>query len=565
MSPTDVPAGQGPIGQGPTGQGPTAVAAAASTAPAGPQPLGADGRPVDWTKVYLGFSGLAVGQFMALLDIQIVAAALAEVQAGIGATADEIGWIQSVYLLTEVVAIPVSAYLSKLWGVRPFYMVTTVAFILTSIAVGLSSDIQTMIFNRALQGLAAGAMIPATFAIAMTVFPIEKRLSANVIVSMIVTLAPTIGPTLGGHIAEAMGWRWLFFINIGPGLLVLFLVGRYLDFDRPEPGMAKGIDWWGLGLMTTFLIAMQYVLEEGAENSWFQDDIVLWVAVLTVISGVAFIWRQLVYRQPIVSLAPFQDRNFTLGILITFISGASLYGGTFLLPLFLAHVRGYSAAEVGNVMLVSGLVMFVATPALGRFVRAVDFRFSLGLGMALTAWGMWQGVYVNDQWGFWEFAGMQTARGLGSMVAMIAASQMSVATLPLSMMKDASGLINLIRNVGGAFGIAIISTTLFQTGAAHLQALSQGVSGASLRAQDFLAGMTSRMEELGVADPAGAARKAMGFMIQRDAQVLAYIDAFALVAVGAAIAAAIGFFAAPAGLKAPSAPAAPAARPGGDD
>ena len=185
--------------------------------------------------------------------------------------------------------------------------------------------------------------------------------------------------------------------------------------------------------------------------------------------------------------------------------------------------------------------------------------------MALTAWGMWQGVYVNDQWGFWEFAGMQTARGLGSMVAMIAASQMSVATLPLSMMKDASGLINLIRNVGGAFGIAIISTTLFQTGAAHLQALSQGVSGASLRAQDFLAGMTSRMEELGVADPAGAARKAMGFMIQRDAQVLAYIDAFALVAVGAAIAAAIGFFAAPAGLKAPSAPAAPAARPGGDD
>jgi len=242
-----------------------------------------------------------------------------------------------------------------------------------------------------------------------------------------------------------------------------------------------------------------------------------------------------------VSLAPFQDRNFTLGILITFISGASLYGGTFLLPLFLAHVRGYSAAEVGNVMLVSGLVMFVATPALGRFVRA------------------------DDQWGFWEFAGMQTARGLGSMVAMIAASQMSVATLPLSMMKDASGLINLIRNVGGAFGIAIISTTLFQTGAAHLQALSQGVSGASLRAQDFLAGMTSRMEELGVADPAGAARKAMGFMIQRDAQVLAYIDAFALVAVGAAIAAAIGFFAAPAGLKAPSAPAAPAARPGGDD
>jgi DHA2 family multidrug resistance protein len=537
-----------------------------AAAPAGPTPstaasaapgatyLGADGSPVNWRHVYLGFSGLAIGQFMALLDIQIVAAALAEVQAGIGATADEIGWIQSVYLLTEVVAIPVSAYLSKLWGTRPFYLAATTAFILTSILVGLAGDIETMILTRALQGLAAGAMIPATFAIAMTVFPIEKRLSANVIVSMIVTLAPTIGPSLGGHIAEAMGWRWLFFINIVPGLLVLFLVGRYLDFDKPEPGMARGIDWWGLLSMTVFLISMQYVLEEGAENSWFQDDIVLWVSVLTVISGVAFIWRQLAYRQPIVSLAPFSDRNFTLGIIITFISGAALYGGTFLLPLFLAHVRGYSAAEVGNVMLVSGLVMFVATPALGRFVRAVDFRFSLGLGMGLTAWGMWQGVYVNDQWGFWEFSGMQIARGLGSMIAMIAASQMSVATLPISMMKDASGLINLIRNVGGAFGIAIMSTALFQATAQHLLSLSARVNGASQKAQDFLAGMTARMEGMGVADPAGAARKAVGFMIQRDAQVLAYADAFALVAIGAAVAAAIGFFAAPAGLRAPSAP-----------
>lgn len=535
----------------------TAGPAAGAGAPE-PTHLGADGRPVDWRKVYLGFAGLAVGQFMALLDIQIVASALAEVQAGIGATADEIGWIQSVYLLTEVVAIPVSAYLSKLWGTRPFYMATTVAFIITSIAVGLAGDIETMIFARALQGLAAGAMIPATFAIAMTVFPIERRLSANVIVSMIVTLAPTLGPTMGGHIAEALGWRWLFFVNIGPGLLVLLLVGRYLDFDKPEPGMSRGIDWWGLGLMTVFLIAMQYVLEEGAENSWFQDDAVLWVTVTTVISGVAFVWRQLVYRQPIVSLAPFRDRNFALGVIITFISGAALYGGTFLLPLFLAHVRGYSAAEVGNVMLMSGLVMFVSTPLLGRIVRAIDFRLSLGLGMGLTAWGMWQGVYVNDQWGFWEFAGMQAARGLGSMIAMIAASQMSVATLPVSLMKDASGLINLLRNVGGAFGIAIVSTAMLQASVVHLQALNEGVARSSPRAQDFLAGMTERMAGLGVADPDGAARKAMGYMIGREAQVLAYMDAFALVAIGAALAALIGFFATPAGLKAPGAPPRPA-------
>lgn len=528
-----------------------AVIPSAPGAPAGEAHLGADGAPVDWTKVYLGFSGLAIGQFMALLDIQIVAAAIAEVQAGIGATADEIGWIQSIYLLAEVVAIPLSAYLSKLWGTRPFYIGATTAFILTSIAVGLAGSIETMVFTRALQGLAAGAMIPATFAIAMTVFPIEKRLSANVIVSMIVTLAPTIGPSLGGYIAEQLSWRWLFFVNVGPGLLVIFLVGRYGDFDRPDPRLAKGIDWLGLIAMAVFLLAMQYVLEEGAEDGWFDDDWVLWLTVLTVISGAAFVWRQLSYRQPIVSLKPFADRNFTLGVVVNFVAGVALFGGTFILPLFLAHVRQYSAADVGTVMLVSGLVMFVTAPVLGRIIRMFDFRVTLVGGMLLTGWGMWQGVHVTSEWGFWEFAGLQAARGLGAMIAMISASQMSVATLPASMMKDASGLLNLIRNVGGAVGMAMISTVLFQQTAEHYARVSARMSRGSVTAQDFLAGMTARMDQLGLADPEAAARKAMGFMMHREASVLAYGDAFFVLAATCFAAAAISFLAAPAGLRAP--------------
>jgi MFS transporter, DHA2 family, multidrug resistance protein len=479
--------------------------------------LGADGAKVDWLKVYLGFSALAIGQFMALLDIQIVAAALAEVQAGVGATADEIGWIQSIYLLAEVVTIPLSAYLSKLWGTRRFYIGATTAFILTSVAVGLSGSIEAMVFSRALQGLAAGAMIPATFAIAMTVFPLERRLAANIIVSMIVTLAPMIGPTLGGHIAEELSWRWLFFINVPPGLLVVFMIWRWGEFDRPDPSLARGIDWWGVVTMALFLISMQWVLEEGAEESWFQDDRVLWLSVLTVVSGVVFIWRQLTYRQPIVSLRPFSDRNFTLGVGVNFVAGAALFGGTFILPLYLAHVRQYSASEVGTVMLVSGLVSFLAAPVLGSFIRSVDFRVSLVGGMLLTAWGMWQGVRVTADWGFWEFAGLQAARGLGAMVAMIAASQMSVATIPIHMMKDASGLLNLIRNVGGAVGIAGLSTVLYQQTAEHLQRLAARMSTANLRAQDFMAGMTERMASLGVADPETAARKSMAFFLQREA------------------------------------------------
>ena len=514
-------------------------------------PLTADSGPlgkhseVNWTAVYLGFGGMAIGQFMALLDIQIVAAALAEIQAGVGASADQIGWIQSIYLLAEVVAIPLSAYLSKMWGTRPFYVGATAAFIVTSVLAGLSGSIEMLIFMRALQGLAAGAMIPATFAVAMTVFPFEKRITANIIVGVIVTFAPTIGPTLGGHLAEWTSWRWLFFVNVIPGLLVIFLVGRWGDFDRGDPRLARGIDWLGLVLMSVFLLSMQYVLEEGASEGWFREDLILWLAVTAVVTGAVFVWRQLSYRQPIVSLKPFGDRNFSLGVVMNFVTGMSLFGGTFILPLFLAQVRQYSAAEIGTTMLVSGLAMFVTAPVLGRVVRLFDFRISLVLGLLLAGWGMGLGVRVTADWGFWEFAGLQTARGLGAMIAMIAASQMSVATMPAHMMKDASGLLNLIRNVGGAVGMAMISTVLGHQTAVHYGAITARVTESNIASQDFLAGLVARMTQLGVADPEGAGRKAMAFMLRQEATVLAYGDAFGLLAAALIAAALLAFFAAP--------------------
>jgi DHA2 family multidrug resistance protein len=493
---------------------------AKAPAPAQTSPLGVDGE-IDWVKVFLGFGGMVIGQFMAILDVQIVASSLSQIQAGIGASSDEISWIQTIYLLAEVVMIPLTAYLSKMWGTQKFYVAAVIGFILTSILTGLSSSIEMMIVTRALQGLAGGAMIPAVFATAMTVFPPERRVLANVIVSLIVTLAPTIGPTLGGHLTEAMGWRWLFFINVIPGLAVVFLVGRYANFDRGDAAYSKGIDWTGLALMTVFLLSMQYVLEEGAGDGWFTDDGILWLTVLCVLAGAAFIWRQLTYRQPIVALTPFRDRNFVLGSLMNFISGMSLYSGTFVLPLFLAQVRGFSPGQVGTTMLVSGLAMFASGPIAGRIVRQMDPRIALFMGFTLVALGLGQGVHVTRQWGFWEFAGLQSLRGLGTMIAMIASSQMSISTLPVSMMKDASGLVNLIRNVGGAVGLALVTTILTHMSAVHLADMAAGVSSGSMQAQNMMSGLTAMMTEGGSADPEGAGRKAFGMMMRREALVLA--------------------------------------------
>jgi DHA2 family multidrug resistance protein len=522
-----------------------------ATAPAGAPAAGrtpeldAAGQPIDWGKIFLGFGGMVIGQFMAMLDIQIVASSLTQIQAGIGATADEISWVQTIYLLAEVVIMPLTAYLTKMWGTRSFYVVAVVGFMITSVAVGLSSSVGMMIFFRAAQGIFAGAMIPPIFATAMTVFPPERRITANVIVGLIVTLAPTVGPTLGGHLTDQLSWRWLFFINVPVGLLVVFLVGRYANFDKGDPSLSKGIDWTGLVMMTVFLLAMQYVLEEGSSEGWFDDDLILWLTVLAGVTGIVFIWRQLTYWQPIVSLKPFRDRNFSLGIVMTFVTGVSLFGGTFLMPIFLGNVRGYSSAEVGNVMLVSGLTMFLSAPVAGRIVRMVDARVSMVLGFALAAWGIQLGVRVTDEWGFAEFFTLQVARGLGTMIAMIAAQQMSVSTLPVTMMKDASGLINLIRNVAGAIGLALLTTILSHQTATHYADIASAASVANPMSTELYNAIVGMMTAGGAPNPEGAAAKAVGGMMHRQAAVLAFGDAFGFLALGCWFAMGLAFFAKP--------------------
>lgn len=507
--------------------------------------LTADGE-VDWARIFLGFGGMVVGQFMAMLDIQIVNSSLTQIQSGLGASADEISWIQTIYLLAEVITIPLAAYMSKLFGTRLFYVSAVIVFVIASMAVGLAGSYETMIVLRAVQGLAAGAMIPAVFATAMTVFPPDKRVTANVITGLVVTLAPTIGPTLGGWLTDALSWRWLFFINLGPGLLVIFLVGRWGGFDKPDPSLAKGIDWFGLIVMTIFLLTMQYALEEGASEGWFDDDLILWLSVTAAVTGAVFIWRQITYRQPIVSLAPFVNKEFTLGAIMSFIAGASIFGGSFLIPIFLGQVLQYTATQVGTTMLVSGLTMFVSAPICGRIVRSMDLRVSMVFGFGLAAWATALGGRITADWGFYEFAVLQVWRSFGVMMAMIASQQLSVSTLPPHLMKDASGLVNLLRNLGGAVGLAVLSTVLTHQTAVHLADISSAVNFGNLSSQQMLETLTAMMEQRGAADPDGAARKAFGGLLQREAVVLGYGDAFFFLAAGCVLAGAFALLVGPA-------------------
>jgi DHA2 family multidrug resistance protein len=356
--------------------------APAAGPPAAAQPFGgmgasaprrADGS-IAWTPLILGFGAMVVGHFMAVLDIQIVAASLPEIQAAVGASADEVSWIQTSYLIAEVVMIPLAGYLARWLGTRPVFLISCAGFTVMSVACGFATSIEQMIIFRALQGFIGGAMIPTVFAVAFSAFPPEKRLVSSLMMSMIISLAPTVGPVLGGHLTDLLSWHWLFFINVPPAIVAMILVYRYGDFDRGDASLGKGFDWTGLILMAVFLMGMQFVLEEGPGENWFESDIVLWLTVVVSLAGAAFIWRQLAYRNPIVELRCFKDANFCIGLAMSFISGVVLFGGTFLIPQYLGLVRGYTAGQIGTVMIVAGLGMLVTAPLAGRLAQVLDAR-----------------------------------------------------------------------------------------------------------------------------------------------------------------------------------------------
>lgn len=514
--------------------------------PAAAAPNAGATASVDWVKLFLGFGAMVVGQFMAVLDIQIVASSLPQIQAGISASADEVSWVQTSYLVAEVVMIPLSSYLSRIWGTQKVYMASCLGFVVMSVATGMSSNIETMIITRALQGFIGGAMIPTVFAVAFTAFPPDKRMLSSVIMGMIITLAPTVGPILGGHLTEWLNWRWLFFINVPPGLLVLFLVSRYGDFDKGDPTLTKGFDWIGLAFMGVFLMATQYVLEEGARKNWFEDDLILLLAVTGAICCAIFVWRSLSYKQPIVELRAFQNLNFSIGIVMTFVTGICLFGGTYLLPLFLGRIRGFSSGEVGTTMVVGGLAMFLTGPILGRWVRLMDPRYPLAFGFVCAGYGFWLGHAVTPQWGFWELASLQAFRGCGVMIAMIASQNVTMSTLKPELIKTAAGLVNLSRNVGGAMGLAVLTTVLSVSTTQHMSELSSRMSVASQKGQEMMAGMAMRMTEMGVSDPTAASRKVIHYLLMRDAATLAYGDAFAALSLCCFFAAFAAFFVKPA-------------------
>nr|WP_246504986.1 DHA2 family efflux MFS transporter permease subunit [Microvirga antarctica] len=473
---------------------------------------------------------MVFGMFMAILDIQIVSASLAEIQAGLSASSDEISWVQTSYLIAEVIMIPLSGTLSRVLSTRWMFVISAGGFTLMSLMCATSTSIEEMIVWRALQGFIGGGMIPTVFASAFTIFPPEKRPVISPIIGLVATLAPTIGPTIGGYLTDMFSWHWLFLVNIIPGIFVTVSTYLLVDFDEPDLSLFKTFDWAGLAFMAVFLGSLEFVLEEGPVNDWFQDGTVLILSVAGAVGGIAFFYRALTAEHPIVDLRAFQDRNFAAGSAFSFVLGIGLYGLTYLYPVYLSRVRGYSSLQIGETMFVSGACMFLMAPVAGIMSRKLDPRVMMGMGFASFAIGTWLITGLTKDWDFWELFIPQVFRGVGLMICMVPINNIALGTLPPHRLKNASGLYNLTRNLGGAMGLALINTILNNRWDLHLQRLRENVNWGSQTAIETLNNLTQKYHGLG-SDATAAALRTMSNMLRREALVMAFADVFLLLTV----------------------------------
>jgi MFS transporter, DHA2 family, multidrug resistance protein len=505
-----------------------ATTAAASLSPA------AGSEPGPRLRDWLGVLAMVFGLFMAIMDVQIVTSSLTQIQGGLSASADEISWVQTAYLIADVVMVPLSGALSRLLSTRLLFVTATLGFTAASALCATATSLGQMILYRALQGFSGGAITPSVFPVIYTKFRGPQLATLMVLISLILNLSSTLGPTIGGFLTDTWSWHWLFLVNIVPGLAVAGAVWLLIDIDKPDWSLLRYFDLYGLVLMALFLGCLEYALEEGPRWDWLADNTILATVVISTIASALFFWRVLTYHQPIVDVRAFTNPNFAIGSFYTFVVGTGLYSATYLIPLFLAQVRGFNALQIGETVVVTGLAQMAVSPFATHVARNVDLRVMLAFGMGLFAVAMYLTAGLTNQASFAELLVPQALRGVALMCCYLPANLIAFGTLTPDRLKNAAGLYNLTRDLGGAIALASLVTLMNDRLHFHWNRLIEDINPARPVVQHFLEMQTGRFDGLISGDSARAAVKLLADAVQREALVLTYNDLLMLL--GAAFA-----------------------------
>ncbi|GAN81565.1 DHA2 family efflux MFS transporter permease subunit [Acidocella aminolytica] len=478
----------------------------------------------------LPFAVMCVGMFAALLDIQVVASSLQDIGGGLSAAQDEIGWVQTAYLIAEIIVIPLSGWLTRVFSTRWLFTISAAGFTLSSMLCGLAWNIDSMIVFRALQGLLGASMIPTVFTSSFHYFQGQKRVYAAAVIGTIASMAPSLGPVIGGYITDALNWHWLFYINLIPGLLVTVFAALLIDIDKPNLSLLRKADYPGIALMAVGLGTLEYFLEEGSRWNWFDDSTIKYCAWIAFASLSLFILRSLAVKNPVVDFRALLNLNFTIGCILSFVVGIGMFATIYLTPLFLGYVRGFSAWQTGMTIFPTGLASIAGVPVYIMLAKRFDLRWLMMAGLVCFGLGMWSFSYITSEWGWQQLLVPQILRGFPQVFCVAPSVTLGLGSLPPARLKYASGLFNMMRNLGGAVGIALCGAVLndrtnfhFMVLASNLNATRPQVSG-MLQTLSAQFGTTQR------------ALKEIWHMTYAQAQTMAYADAFCAIALAFAVA-----------------------------
>ncbi len=518
----------------------------------------ADAEPIPLrNRVAVG--GALIGAFMAVLNIQVVNTSLPDIQGGIGTGLDNGGWISTAYLIGEIIVIPLSGWLSQVFSLRRYLIVSTMLFLTFSAACGLADNFPEMVVLRALQGFSGGVLIPLSLVCVITLLPPQARPVGFSLFALTATFAPAIGPTVGGAITDIYGWRYIFFLNLIPGAVMLPALFWGL---KPAPMQLEKFrqgDWLGIATMAVGLSTLQIVLEEGNKDDWFGSPFITHLSIISAIGLAAFLVQELRpgNKAPLVNLRLFKLWNFAFASTANVMLGFVLYSAVYLIPLYLAEAHGYSARQSGAVMAWIGLPQLAIIPFAPWLMRKIDPRRLLAFGFILFAISAFLNMNLGPDDSGQQLLIPNLIRAVGQALVFPPITMIATAGIPMKDSSSASSLFNMLRNLGGAIGIATVQTFVTNREKFHSAIITPQVSLLDPATRERLQVMTGYFEAHGMSDPAAAQHEAvllLGRTIEQQANYFAYGDAFALLGCGmvAAVIATL-FLRRPAGAAPPGA------------
>ena len=481
--------------------------------------------------VWVAVLAAMIGAFMAILNIQITNASLLNIEGGIGTGVDNGSWISTSYLIGEIVVIPLTDYLSRVFSFRNIMIVHATLFAAFSVACAFTHDLPSMIAMRALQGFFGGVLIPMAFTLVFTKLPKAQQPIGLAMFSIAVTFAPAIGPTIGGYLTENYGWQTIFFVNVVPTAIMVTMLYFTLERQPMQLGLLREGDWLGIATMAIGLSALQTVLEEGNKDDWFGSPFIVKLAIVAAVSLSLFVIIELVVEKPLIRLRLLAQRSFGFGTISAVFVGFALFGSVYLLPAYLGQVQLYNAEQIGQVLAWTGLPQLILIPLVPKLMQRFDARYIAAVGMALFAASCFMNTTMSLNYSGDQLFVPNIIRAIGQALMLAPLSAVSLGSVAPQDAAAASGISNMMRNLGGAIGTALLATIATKREQFHTNIIGQSDDLAREEVRQRIAEMTSYFMAHGMADPAAARHQAiiaLGNIVKRQALVLGYSDTFAV-------------------------------------